>query len=314
MISNPIKILRPEDELVTNLKSKIMIAEKRSLVKWREAKEINEEPSLKHESEWVAKEITLSIVVNGHKLLNFSSSPIDCCDLAVGFLFTEGIISKISDIENLDEATNGLIVFTLIKELQFNCRDWLMERTVTSGCGQGMTLNLELKLKDLAPTHSSLKINASYITGLFSNLKYTSHWYEKTDCIHHAALISQSEQPIIREDIGRHNAVDKVIGAGLMSGFGFSNSIISCSGRISSDIMLKAGRAGIPFVISRAAPTSLAVDIANELDITLIGFARSRRMNIYSCPKRICSEGVKDFLEINEENIGKNISKDLVEI
>ena len=132
------------------------------------------------------------------------------------------------------------------------------------------------------------------------HLNTHSEWYEKTGCVHQVTLFNINETVIIKEDIGRHNAVDKVIGAALQCGVKFGETIICSSGRLSSDMILKAASAGIPVVVSRTAPTSLAIDIAEEMGITLIGFARGKRMNIYTHPKRISFNEHLDSMKITE--------------
>jgi len=100
--------------------------------------------------------------------------------------------------------------------------------------------------------------------------------------VHSCALCSQDEIIIFEEDIGRHNALDKILGRALLQDIDLSDKIILTSGRISSEILIKVGKRAIPVLISRAAPTNLAIEMARELNITLIGFARGEKLNIYS--------------------------------
>ena len=114
-----------------------------------------------------------------------------------------------------------------------------------------------------------------------------SEGYKSTGGVHSAALADERHMLVFTEDIGRHNAVDKVIGYALLENIPLQGKIMLASGRLSSEIVSKCARSGIPAVVSRAAPTSLAVKIADAADITLIGFVRGNRMNIYTGRQRI---------------------------
>jgi FdhD protein len=265
-----------------------MIALEQKIWKWRDAASADETASVEACDDWIAREITLTVVVNGHELVSFSSSPVHCEDLAIGFLFTEGVIASRKDIARThhDIATDRIEV-DLIDEKEFQPENWTRTRTLTSGCGQGVQLNAQVDRVTPAPIADQIIVDPAYFHRLFTNLREFSVWYERTGCIHLAVLVQIDGSPIIREDIGRHNAVDKVIGAGLFSGINFSRSILGSSGRLSSDMLQKAARAGIPIVVSRSAPTSVAISIAEDAGITLIGFARGHRLNIYSHPQRL---------------------------
>jgi FdhD protein len=265
-----------------------MIAEKRTLIKWSENPGSIQSYSIKEEEEWVALEINLKISIDGEELLRFACSPVDCDDLAIGFLFTEGIISKLEEIDHIIKNQNEhRIDFILTEKNKSVVNEWTNSRTMSSGCGQGVISNLEYRRKNLKPIDYKVNTNVKTLPGLFKHLVNNSEWYDKTGCIHSVSLFCDDGHVIIREDIGRHNAVDKVIGCALQCKFEFQNMLLYSSGRISSDMMLKAARAQIPVVASKTAPTSLAVDIAMECGITLIGFARGRRLNIYTHPERI---------------------------
>jgi FdhD protein len=279
-----------------------MIAEKRKLIKWTETSGSQQDYLVKEEEEWIAREINLRISINGKELIRFACSPIDCEDLAIGFLFTEGIISGLEEIDHIIQNKDDYrIEFILSEHNKSIVEKWSNSRTMSSGCGQGVISNLESRRKNLQPLDSKITANPKCLAGLFQHLKNHSEWYEKTGCIHQVTLFCNDESFIIREDIGRHNGVDKAIGAALQCQVNLEQTIIYCSGRLSSDMVLKAAKARIPIVVSRAAPTSLAVDIANESGITLIGFARGRKLNIYSHPERI------SFDEEQSEVITKNL-------
>ncbi len=111
--------------------------------------------------------------------------------------------------------------------------------------------------------------------------------YSKTGGVHSAALASENEIFIFKEDIGRHNAIDKVIGEGLKKECVFESKIMISSGRISSEVLFKVQKARIPLLVSQSAPTNQAVKLARDMEITLVGFARGNRMNVYSKEERI---------------------------
>lgn len=284
-----------------------MIAEKRKVIKWNESSSLSQSYSIREEEEWIACEINLKISIDGKELVRFACSPVDCDDLAVGFLFTEGIISGIDEINHIIKNQNENKIDFILSEKNKNIlKEWTHSKTMSSGCGQGVISNLEFRRKNLKPVEFKVNTNVKTLTGLFKHLVNNSDWYNRTGCIHSVSLFSNDGNVIIREDIGRHNAVDKVIGCALQCKIQFNNTILYSSGRISSDMMLKAARAQIPVVVSKTAPTSLAVDIAEESGITLIGFARGRRLNIYTHPERISFEEEKNeklIKELFEEEI-----------
>jgi FdhD protein len=283
-----------------------MIAEKRKLVKCKEIANPGEsinasEASLCGEEEWIAREINLKIIIDGKEFIRFACSPVDCKDLVIGFLFTEGIISLLEEINFLiyNESAES-VELSLNNNSKFDNKNLQSERTVSSGCGQGIISRLEYRRQNLIPLDFKVNASPKSFSQIFHHLKTHSEWYEKTGCMHSVILFNNDDTIIVREDIGRHNGVDKVIGAGLQCNINFENTILNCSGRLSSEMILKAVHARIPIVASRAAPTTLAVDIAKEKNITLIGFVRGSRMNVYSHPERISFTKEFNELEISE--------------
>lgn len=284
-----------------------MFAERREILKCK--KSVSSENLFYSEKveDWIALEINLKIKINGKQLVGFACSPIDCKDLAIGFLYTEGIISHLTEIDHIIiNKQADTIEFIINNDHDKILEKWNNKRTMSSGCGQGVISNLEYRRKNLLPIEGDINLTDIDVTKLFDHLITHSDWYNKTGCIHQVTLFI-NDSIIIREDIGRHNAVDKVIGAAMQCGINFHNSIMYSSGRLSSDMILKAGKAHIPVVVSKTAPTSLAVDIATEYGITLIGFARGKRFNIYTHAERINTANQKNpvfNLKHSEKELG----------
>lgn len=263
-----------------------MIAKNFTAIQWREPTAELSAGTVRESAEWVANETALTVVVNGAELVRLASSPTHCGDLALGFLLSEGVIRGTADVlESAQDSQTGVVSFTLSPDCPFAPAEWRARRTVTSGCGEGVTLEKNLpRLSD----DMRLRLSPGFFRRIFTILQEDySLWYERTGCIHLAALAVCGGPLVIREDIGRHNAVDKVIGAWARLETPFSSAVLFSTGRLSSDMIRKAAHAGIPVVASHSAPTSLAVDLAEASGITLVGFARRRRFNLYTHFQRI---------------------------
>lgn len=212
----------------------------------------------------VVREISLRIDVDGNELAVLLCSPSDIGDLVIGFLFTSGMIKAAGDIKKI-----------VVDEERWTAR---------------VDLAVPIMTKDLVPKGiiygvkiaSVFKIKVSMINMLAVDFQKKSGIYLKTGGAHSAGLADEQGIIIFKEDIGRHNTVDKVIGCRLKEGKGFENKILISSGRVSSEILFKVQKAGIPILVSQSAPTNQAVNLARDMGITLIGFARGNRMNIYS--------------------------------
>ncbi len=228
----------------------------------------------------VAVEKKVRISVNGKHALSLYCSPQMIREFVVGVVFNEGLISggwcaeRISitygDEINVDIPATGTIAEG--------------EKVVTSGCAGGISLNRQLPEEKISDPSV---FDLPDIIKLYREFQKRSEGYKSTGGVHSAALADKNHMLVFTEDIGRHNAVDKVIGYALLEDIPFPGKIMLASGRLSSEIVLKCGRCNIPVIISRAAPTSLSVDIAEASGVTLIGFARGDRMNIYTGKQRI---------------------------
>jgi FdhD protein len=156
-------------------------------------------------------------------------------------------------------------------------------KTITSGCMSSVSFLNDVK----GYIDDKIQIEPEKLFSLFKIFQEESVLYRTTGCIHASALANENEILFIAEDVGRHNAVDKVIGWALLNKIPFEGKIIIVSGRISSEMALKTAKWKIPIIVSRTAPTSLAVEISEKAGLTVIGFLRGNRFNIYTHPERV---------------------------
>ena len=230
----------------------------------------------------VPREISLTIYQNGTHLVTLMCSPDSLRELAVGFLYSSCLINSAEEVKELLIDDKHLSIF-VETENPGNTG----EKVYTSGCGKGIMLS-DLSEKILGERiEAGLRVSGSQIFQLQSELQRKSVLFRETGGVHGAALVDSKGIKVFMADIGRHNAIDKVIGKALLSGLNLEDSIMLTSGRISSEIVLKVARCGTPILVSRSAPTDRAVEMAKQVNLTVIGFARGSRMNIYSGEERI---------------------------
>jgi FdhD protein len=214
-------------------------------------------------------------------------------ELAAGFLFTEGIIKNkeaIQEIKQLSFDENRALV-TLHENIQPDLANVSRNFYSTSSCGICGKASIEAirTISYYRHEKDGISINASVLYHLQDNLKKQQVVFENTGGLHASVLFGLEGNFIkLREDVGRHNALDKIIGAALVGGeLPLSNCILFLSGRASFELVQKAAMAGLKIIAAVGAPSSLAVELAKEAGITLIGFLRSNRFNIYSEEQRI---------------------------
>lgn len=211
-------------------------------------------------------------------------------ELATGFLFTEGIIKDISDISavsSYDNIVTVVVAPTVSLELDKLERHFY----TTSSCGVcgKSSIDAVKTVCQIQPSESDIQFSANLIYTLPALLRQQQDVFEHTGGLHASALFDHSGNILLlREDVGRHNALDKLLGATLKANmFPLDNYLLLLSGRASFELIQKAMMAGIKIVAAVGAPSSLAVQLAKESDITLIGFLRDQRFNIYTGDKRI---------------------------
>jgi FdhD protein len=230
----------------------------------------------------VVEEAPLALFVNGRHLMTAMVSPVDLEDFVTGYLFTEQVIRSAGEIESIRTEKNrtSIITTNLFRAIG-------PKKTILSGCG-GSTSYIDAE--KLPKIHSDFSISTAAIADLMKNT-LASDLHRATGGVHIVALADREKVIAVSEDIGRHNALDRVIGHGIRSGIDFSRTFVLSSGRVSSEMVRKCLVANVPLIVSRGATTTLAVEIARKTGLTIVGFARGSRMNIYTHPERVEGAG-----------------------
>jgi len=232
----------------------------------------------------IIEEIPLDIFVNNEFYAALMCTPIEEKELAVGFLFSEGVISSMNSIKSIEKKYENRVCIILDNEIII---DHNSTRAITSGCGKGSIHVISLEECSIKFIENNNSFAIVDILKLMNEFNNKSELFKQTGGVHSCCICSADSILVFSEDIGRHNALDKVVGKALMNNIGLKNKLVMTTGRISSDIVVKVAKAGIPIIVSHSAPTSLALSIAKAANITIIGFARGSRMNIYCNQHRL---------------------------
>ena len=255
----------------------------------------------------VIAETPWALYVEKREWVTFMCSPIGLHQLALGFLLSEGVIGGLEDVWQLkvyldenrvymyfpDAGLNGELTLPTCAEaggsidvrLRRPAPDRPERRILTSGCGGGVTFD------DLAgdrpPLQSDRQITAAQVSSLMRQLNESATLYRTSRGVHTSAL-SDGEQLLVQaEDVGRHNTLDKIRGACMLDGIATHDRILISSGRISSEMIVKAPKMEAPIVISRTSPTAMSIRLAREWNMTLIGYVRGRQLRVYTGAERV---------------------------
>lgn len=237
--------------------------------------------------DYIAIERNITLYLNDEEFITIMCTPVMVRELAAGLLLSEKIISESDNIKGLEYNEIDGVVSIRIKNNSKKVFERAGHAALTSGCGRGLATDFLKGFTNEQKVVSSLRIPAKDISSIARDFINMSNAYKESGGVHSAALWDGRRVEVFCEDIGRHNAVDKVFGYCLLNNIPSKNKTLLTSGRISSDILLKVSRRGVPMIISRNAPTSLSVDMAYFLGITLVGFVRGERMNVYTHPSRV---------------------------
>ena len=240
-----------------------------------------------NEERSVVQEVPLTVFLNGKELITLLTTGDANRELAVGFLLSEGFLQNKEDLKSIrvdDEA--GTVEIELSGDLDLTEKLW-GKRAVTSGCGKGATFYHILDSLHAKPVSSQLTVAPARVYELMKELNRLSDLYRETRGVHNSALADGGKILVFRDDIGRHNAVDKIRGACFLEEIPLGDKLLVTTGRMSSEIVVKVAKMGVPILISRSAPTSLALDLAERIGLTLIGYVRGDKMTVYTGVQRV---------------------------
>jgi len=227
--------------------------------------------------ETIVNDEEIEMIINNSVSRRFSISPNSLREFTVGYLLGEGLTGSADNISNISIEEN------IIKaEIDLDDFDIRKELVVGSDCFGGWRTKIEF----VGKVKSDFTISKEALVDAFGKLKKEAKVWQETGGTHVAGLVYE-DNFIAIEDVSRHVAVDKVIGAGALKNYDFSKSFIVYSGRMPADMLIKIARVGIPIIASNAAPTSSGFSVAEEARVTMLGFVRGDRFNIYTHPHRI---------------------------
>jgi FdhD protein len=224
----------------------------------------------------VVREQPLTVYVNGTRFLTLLCTPVKLEALVIGYLWMEMVISEVGEIAALEVSpVDGRVDVSLTHPV-----DLPTERILTSGCGGGITFRIDHRL--FPRLTSTLQVSSTQLSARMRDLFAAAVLYKASRGIHGAALADADGLLLTAEDVGRHNAVDKIKGEALLRGIPTIDRILLSTGRVSSEMLLKAARMGVPIVASRTSPTEMAVGLAEQLNITVCGYVRPDGFNLYA--------------------------------
>ncbi|RAM49406.1 MAG: formate dehydrogenase accessory sulfurtransferase FdhD [Hapalosiphonaceae cyanobacterium JJU2] len=260
-----------------------------------------EDGKMRSRSDYITTEEPLEIrLMSPHQTVAITMrTPGADFELTAGFLYTEGVISNRQDIQRLSycvdteidgEQRLNIVNVELREDLHPNLQPLERHFYTSSACGVCGKASLEaLRLRGIASIPPEPKVTPEILYSLPEQLRAAQGIFKATGGLHAAALFDTQGQLInLREDVGRHNALDKLIGSALLSDrLPLHNHIVMVSGRSSFEILQKCTVAGVPIICAVSAPSSLAVSLAREFEVTLIGFLRGKKFNVYSGWERL---------------------------
>jgi FdhD protein len=235
-----------------------------------------------HDAETIV-ETPVSLTVNGNVWLTFMCTPVYLEALSVGFLYNEGIIESMEEVVDARVCEHGDNVDVWLDHDVEQPTSWRR----TSGCTGGVTAVDLLAKPNVSFDGNRLEVRPEAIGNLVEQLFEAQSLYRETGGVHTSALSDGEKIILSAEDIGRHNTLDKIAGLCLMNNVWPEKRILITTGRVSSEMLQKAARMQSPILISRTSPSSLSIEMAERYGITLIGYARKHRFNVYSNSQRV---------------------------
>ncbi|KGJ50581.1 MULTISPECIES: formate dehydrogenase accessory sulfurtransferase FdhD [Paraclostridium] len=249
---------------------------KKYIIKKYQNEEVDEVEDL------VVCEYPLTIFLNDQEFITLLCSPKSLKNLSIGFLYSEGIIKSASDIDSINIDEKMGYAYIKIGNVSKFAKQLYGKRVITTGCGKGSIFYNALDSLKCKQFKNNLDIDYKKLLDIMKLFNKKSELFLETGGVHSVGLIDGDDILYFEEDIGRHNALDKIIGNCLIDNVNIEDKAIITSGRITSEIVLKCAKLGIGCIISRSAPTNLAIDTGKKLNIEIIGFARGNKLNVYN--------------------------------
>jgi FdhD protein len=264
-----------------------MPVETRSLLKIRPG-------SASRADDWVVVEEPLEVRVEGEPLAVIMRTPGNDLELAAGFALTEGVVASpegigtIRHCEDAPDAGKNVVDIGLAPGVRFDADRLRRSLLASAACGLCGRASLEALASQARPSGSEVRVTRALLLDLPQRLREAQGVFRRTGALHAAGLFAADGALLVaREDVGRHNAVDKAVGRAVMDRLSLTDAILLVSGRTSFEILQKAAVAGVPIVAAVSGPTTLAIATAEEFRITLVNFLRDGGMNVATHPERI---------------------------
>lgn len=224
-------------------------------------------------------EMPLTIFINEQETVTILCTPTMLTQLVLGFLYSEEIITNMREVASMRICQDEPIADVRLTKTEYALPP---RRTLTSGCGSGVSFKTQKQRVD-----SDLVVTPKEVLSLMKQLYQRQDLFRQCGGIHCSALCDHKQILVVAEDIGRHNTLDKIMGECLIRGLPTQDRLLLTTGRISSEMLLKAARMQTPVVVSRSSPTELAISLGNDLGITVIGYARGSRLSVFSGEERL---------------------------
>lgn len=251
-----------------------------------DAYKITSSKRLEKVKSFVAVESPIILYLNNEIIAALFATPSLLKEFAVGYLFGEGIIKDIKEIENISVRDTKIYVKTR-EDFSLRVKAAKTIKILDSACGSTGDFYKLLDRIEKPFVKSNLKISISQIRDMWRVMNEASFLFKQGNAVHTAAIFSEGKMVAFAEDVGRHNATDKVIGIGLLKNIDFSKSVLIGTGRQPASMVLKIARSGIPISISIRGPIHSGIHVAQKAGLTLIAFNRKTGLTIYSHPERI---------------------------
>lgn len=234
------------------------------------------------------REVPLTIFLNGREVVTLLCTARFPKHLAVGFLKSDALITSLDQLESVDIKDEGA---RITADVRVRHDPWAggreIHRSITSGCGKGTNFDRNVATISRRRVENDLRVTPAQILGLAGELKQRSTLYGRTRGCHNSSLCTPGEMLIFREDIGRHNAIDMIVGQCFLEGIDTGDKMIVSTGRVASEILLKTVRIGVSVLASTAVATSFSVELARKIGLTLIGNIKADSFWVYNDPGRI---------------------------